>query len=576
MRTALVSLSMCIAVWGCKAKYGEVDQTPEHPTEATPPGEESPFVLGPTVTCGAPTSGFDRLNSVAAQRGISGPVELDTSLKSCMALPGGLSARDLNGDGAPEVAFHQRNAFPWVYCNDGNGMLSPCMPGPEWSDDREMRAHGWVDLDGNELPDLIVAGLGFAAVALNVGDEQFLDFKIVWEQPDWPRSCIVTLAWGDLNGDGTIDLILPGSDSIPYDGSIPGTDHELSGADTHILLGDGTGQFTDAGVLEPHTSPTLSVFAAVTDRDMDGDQDILLASDRTTMGDFKTAFFRNDNGTFTDDAPAINADVAINGMGMGQLDLNQDGLPDYCITDVSPSLTCLMSDGDGGYYDAGMALGLFHAFEDNPILPEETTEAELIVLRSQWSPWSLEMTDLNNDSHPDAVTVAGVPPEGGSVFGGTVSEFQPDVIWQGTSDGFVERTFEMGFGNFGMNSRYGLATVDLDGDGYLEIVTAGHGVEPEIWNNPCGSNSWMQIAFNGPPGNTDGYGAIATVTANGTAHQQQLHGLRTAGQGPALLHFGLGLATEAQLDVMWPGGQRASTTVNELNRIVTVVHPEAR
>jgi len=490
-----------------------------------------------------------------------------------MTIPGGLAAHDLNNDGLPELSFHDRDGFPWIYCNSGDGTLHPCMPGPEWTDGRDLQAHGWVDIDGNRRPDLVVVGLGFVATSLNFGDGEFSDFKMVWEQTEWPRTCMATFAWGDLNGDEVLDLVVPGADLIPVEGSIPLVDHPMDGAPVHVLHGDGLGNFVDAGVLTPVTNPTLSVLAAVTDRDLDGDQDVLLVSDRSPMGGYKTAFFNNQDGNLIDDAPAISADVGINGMGLGQVDLNEDGLPDYCMSSIAPTLVCLISDGAGGYYEGGSSLGLFHRFSDNPTVPEDTTDSEMAVLESQWSPWSVEMTDLNNDAKPDAATVAGVPPEMGSIIHADISWFQPDAIWQGTTFGFVERTREAGFGNLGMNSRYGLATADMDGDGWLEIITAGYDVEPDVWNNPCGSESWLQVDFFGPTGNTQGFGATVTVTADGTTQQQQLHGLRTVGQGPDVLHFGLGSAGSVHLDVLWPGGARTSTTLDTVNRRVTAIHP---
>ena len=558
---------------GCEAKYGTVDQTPEFSGEALEPDEPEFFDAGPVTVCERPQSGFDRFTLSGRQRGISGPFDNDERLRSCMAMPGGVTAHDLNGDGYPEVSVHQQDRFPFVYCNRQDGTFESCVVGPTWTDERGLRAHGWADVNGDRRPDLLAAGLGVFAVSRNEGDGRFSPFEIVWEQSGWPKTCILTFAWGDLDGDHDLDVVLPGADAIPAEGSIPMDDHAMDGADVHVLYGDGAGGFEDGGVLTPATNPTLSVFVAVTDRDLDGDQDVLVASDRVEMGDFRTAFFRNDGGVLTDDAPAVGANVPINGMGLGQADINQDGLPDYCMSDVGPTLTCLMSDAARGYYNGGAALGLSHDFEANPILPDETTEADFAFLRTQWSPWSVELADFDNDAHPDAVTVAGVPPERGSVVNAVVSQFQPDALWQGGADGFVERTVEAGFGNFGMNQRYGLTTADLDRDGHLDIVTAGFNVEPEIWTNPCGDGAWLQVDFAGPPGNTQGFGATVTVKADGTAHQQQLHGLRTAGQGPAVLHFGLGTAIRARIEVLWPGGERTALNVDQLNRRVTARYP---
>ena len=119
MRVAWTSMSLTLMVVSCKAKYGTIDQTPEYPSEDTE--DAGQFDLGPVVTCTEPTDGFDRFTASGSLRGLSGPFDNDPTSRACMAIPGGVSAHDLNGDGYPELAFHQTDDFPLVYCNNKNG-----------------------------------------------------------------------------------------------------------------------------------------------------------------------------------------------------------------------------------------------------------------------------------------------------------------------------------------------------------------------------------------------------------------------------------------------------------------------
>ena len=92
----------------------------------------------------------------------------------------------------------------------------------------------------------------------------------------------------------------------------------------------------DAWEVRPLESATGGVHcqaALFTDRDQDGDQDLLVTDGDNSSG-HPTAFFRNDGGgQFVDDAADIGADGRLNGMGMASWDWNQDGSLDYCITD---------------------------------------------------------------------------------------------------------------------------------------------------------------------------------------------------------------------------------------------------
>ena len=66
----------------------------------------------------------------------------------------------------------------------------------------------------------------------------------------------------------------------------------------------------------------------------------------------------------------------------------------------------------------------------------------------------------------------------------------------------------------------------------------------------------MEVELIGPPGNREGHGAQVRLEAGGTVQVEELYNLRTLGQGPARIHFGLGEAEMVdRIEVFWPGGQ---------------------
>lgn len=186
----------------------------------------------------------------------------------------------------------------------------------------------------------------------------------------------LTVAFGDLDQDGDLDLVAPGGGLSP----------DSPDATPLVLRNDGNAWVPWA---ELGTEPLKSQAPLLTDRDNDGDLDLLLVNDLST----RTTFWKNhlhENGavSWTEDANAVGMGLSMAGMGMDTADLNGDGTVDWCFSDVGPS-RCFLSDSEG-WYQAQSGLEPTHP-----------------TGRFGTTGWSLSLADLNNDGFVELLQASG-------------------------------------------------------------------------------------------------------------------------------------------------------------------------
>src|ERR1700721_773032 len=99
----------------------------------------------------------------------------------------------------------------------------------------------------------------------------------------------------------------------------------------------------------------------------------------------------------------------------------------------------------------------------------------------------------------------------------------------------------------------GAAFGDLNNDGWMDAVVTSLGGKPLVFFNHGGTGRWLSIALRGTQSNRDGIGARVRVN-------DQTRFATTAGSyisaSDKRLHFGLGAAETAKVEVRWPSGTR--------------------
>ncbi len=357
----------------------------------------------------------------------------------------GIAAADVNNDGKEDIVATENDGSLCVLLGNGDGTFqNPIM----MSVGTNLVAVGVGDFNGDGKVDAAVAdyGTGNAYILLGNGDGTFvLKSTYVVNQPYYSPS----IAVGDLNHDGKLDLVFPTS---------------------AVLLGVGDGTFKMTWF-----PPIPGAGSAVTIADFNGDgiPDLAVTNSSTTTNDISIMFGRGD-GTFQN---PINYRLDLPPYFVAAGDLNHDGEPDLAITNQL-GVEVLLNYDHGSFKspitytaDKTPATVAIHDFngDKNPDLavtdglyPDENVSILLgngdgtfvspmknLVSATDYYPTSAAMADLNRDGRTD---VAVATQNGVRVFlAGKNGALAP-------------------VGTFGTNASY-VATGDMNGDGKPDLIT---------------------------------------------------------------------------------------------------------
>ena len=415
------------------------------------------------------------------------------------------------------------------------------------------------DYDNDGYPDLFVTNYGKNILYHNNGDGTFTDVtaKAGVAGGGWS----VSAGFFDYDNDGKLDLFVTrymewdtqhnkdcGGDFHTYcpPGEFPRT--------TNILYhnrGDGT--FEDVSVrsgIAAKKGRALGV--AFADYDGDGFTDLYVSND----GMQQYLFHNNGNGTFTEvgmeSGAGLNVDGGpLSGMGVVFQDYDNDGRPDVVVTTLPRQTYAVFhNDGNGSFSDLGRETGV-------------------AMLSGVTAGWGVGLEDFDNDGQKDLFVAQSHVLDNVEKIDPSLHYLEPPLL-------ALNRNGRFESVNPGTDTRWafrGAAFGDLNNDGWIDVVTTVLGGHAQVFMNRGGSAHWLTITLRGTRSNRDGLGA--RVQANG-----QTRFATTAGSYESANdkrpHFGLGTATTAKVEIVWPSGIRQTLNDVHADQFLEVVEPEKK
>ncbi len=325
------------------------------------------------------------------------------------------------------------------------------------------------------------------------------------------------------------------------------------------------------------------------------------------------SLYRNNaDGTFTDVSEAAGIKKSITGYGMtvACADFDNDGWPDiYVACDSTPSLL-LMNNHDGTFREEGLLRGvavnedgmdqagmgvavgdfdldgnldLFktHFADDTNVLYRNTGQAMFedltnrsgLGVETRYIGWGAGIVDLDNDGHPDLFLATGnVYPEIEKKLASYPWK-TPRIVFRNLGNGrFEELIEEAGPGIATPHASRGCAFGDFDNDGDLDILIVNLNEPPSLLRNDVDSkNNWLKIKLVGVKSNRSAIGARVVAYYGGKRQAQEVMSQSSFYSASDFrLHFGLGSAKTAKLEIRWPSGLKQTFPDVAANRILTL------
>lgn len=499
-------------------------------------GPDVTLTLGPEVVCADPSARLLAPLSAPIAGGEWAGQPFDPT-RATRFTGGGISAADVDGDGRIDLIrpdgdrvrlWLQTTPFQFVDASDG-------LPDTERNNNVVTPAD--VDADGDL--DLFVGRQGAPdRLWINDGQGVFTDGTTAAGLDQTADAHTTSAAFADFDLDGDLDLL------VANYGEFRNVGHG-TGEPKVLWRNRGDGTFEDASAQLPqavHDGFTFGI--GWWDPDRDRWPDLYVVND---FGQYTpNLLVRNTQGAFGLD-PTVGLDIGMQGMGLGVGDLNGDGVDD--VTVAGWGLHRVMLSYGGAWFDARSTWG----FKGD-------------LTRRQIVGWASEMADLDNDGDMDVAQGFGF------VRGEQAPPNEPDEIFR--NDGAVFTPVGQSWGFASEGDTRGVLAVDLNNDGWLDLLRGDITGPATAQLAACGEESWLAVSIHDARAlNRLGVGVEIRATAGAQTWSRTIvaGGRSLLSAGPPVAHLGLGAVDVVDtLTVLWTDGAMTEFTDVPTRRAVVV------
>jgi len=489
---------------------------------------------------------------------------------------GGVAIFDFDRDGWPDLLFPGGGNFngqqsltaspPGFYRNLGAWNLVPCATAAGLSTATHYSLGTAIgDFDNDGFEDVLITGYGGLQLLHNQGDGTFTDVTTSAMMDD--RLWSTSAAWGDLNGDGNLDLYVAhyvdwSFDNDPNCPTVDGRRRERCPPQRYgplpdvIYLSSGNGIFADSSRECGLRRDGKGLGVVLADLDLDGDLDIYVAND--TVENF---LYRNDGHARFEEI-AVAAGCAFNdtgapdgSMGVAVADYNLDGRPDIWVVNYERETIGLYKNlGDRAFEHVSQSTGVS-------------------VVGTMFVGFGTVFLDADLDGDEDVFVANGHVLR----FPNNAPVRQLPLFFENLAGKrFLDVASQTGAYGRETHIGRGVAHGDIDNDGDLDLAISDLRNPVSIEENiSTARGQWLKVRLIGIASNRDAIGTRLTLTTSaGTQVRQVSSGDSYLSHSDRIPHWGVPLgATLEQLSITWPNGQSQTILRPALNQTLTVHQP---
>jgi hypothetical protein len=487
---------------------------------------------------------------------------------------GGVLVFDYDGDGNPDIFFVNGAPLPGdadppsgsaLYRNLGSGRFEDVTADAGLGEPRYGMGGSAADVDDDGDPDLFITAFGPDRFYRNEGDGTYVETTTESGLDDARWSSSATFFEAD--SDGFLDLVVLNylDFSLEKNRECVSPTHglvsychpqEYPGTEDMFFRNRGDGTFenlsSSSGIGGARGGKGLGVVVA--DYDDDADQDVYVANDTTP-----NFLFQNDGAARFVEV-GLEAGVAFNekglaeaGMGVDWGDVDRDGRLDVVVTNFDFETNTLYRNlGGGFFFDATTASGLG---------AESLTELG----------FGCDLADFDNDGWLDFIVTNGHILDNIADIQSNLTFAQPGQFFK--NDRGTLRSTALGKALARPRVGRGLATLDFDFDGDLDVVLSSNGGAAELLRNDGGERGGsVSFALVGTISNRDGVGARLEGSLEGLPFVEELRvGSSYLSQNELRLRVGLADRERVEgFSLRWPSGRNEALPILESGRLYVV------